>query len=258
MMKRFTAAIFAVMFALTLSLTVSAATDISRIFLLDAANFLTDSEETRLADEMVEFSNYTGWNVGIVTTAHDLSDNAAIMISEDYYDNAFGINTDGVLLLMDSANGNYVLHVVAANSVRASISTKDAQNITDHIKTSFEKYDEYQTASLFLDYCKLYHDGGSLPKTSSSLNIELALVFFAFAVAAAIITGSVIWQRYNKHPKISAVAYLNQNTVNIYTRSDRFVREYTTRTRRSNSTGGGGGGHHGGGHHGGGGSRGHR
>jgi uncharacterized protein len=225
------------------------------VFLADYADFLTPDEEESLFGQMESTAAATGWKVGVVSTAEDYSDAGVIRAAEKYFDDCFGVNADGVLLLMDSANGNYVLHVLAANGAKKYISTEDSIRIFEHIKPSFERYDEYQTASIFLNDAILYRNGNSLPRET---NLETAFFFLIAAIIAVAVTAGIVWSRYHAHPKISAAAYLNRGSVNFYNRSDRFVREYTTRTRNSSSSSGRGGGHHGGGHHGGGGGRGHR
>ncbi|MDR0904523.1 MAG: TPM domain-containing protein [Ruminococcus sp.] len=239
---------------LTANVAVYAYENNDDVYLNDTADFLTADEEEQLFDFMVTTAEATGWKIGVVSTAEDYSDNGVIRAAENYFDSYFGSSADGVLLLMDSANGNYVLHIVAANGARKYISNSDAIRIFEHIKPSFEAYDEFRTAATFLDDAINYRNGKKLPR---QVNIEIAFFFLIAAIAAAAITAGVVWHRYHKHAKISATAYLNKGSINIYNRSDRFVREYTTRTRNSSDSSGGGG-HHGGGSHGGGGGRGSR
>ena len=91
-------------------------------------------------------------------------------------------------------------------------------------------------------------------------NITMLLAGMATGAIAAAIGIAIVLSRYKFHHAPTANCYLNSNTINIYRRQDRFVREYTTRTRIDSDSGGsGGGGHsHGGSSHGGGGSGGRR
>jgi uncharacterized membrane protein YgcG len=120
-----------------------------------------------------------------------------------------------------------------------------------------EVYEGYDYSSDYGGY------SGSVGSGDLDAFFNVILTVFIIAVVATGIAAGTVWSAYHKHAKISAVAYLKQDSVNIYNRSDRFVREYTTRTPRSNGSSGGGGGggrsfHSGGGHHGGGSGRGRR
>ncbi|MDR0974556.1 MAG: TPM domain-containing protein [Ruminococcus sp.] len=259
-MKKLSAVFTAVLIVLLFigSFTVSAYENNDNVLLLDTpeADFLTAPEEEELFRQMVSFSEATGWKVGVVATAKDYSDAGVVRAAESYFDDYFGVSADGVLLLMDSANGNYVIHILAANGARKYISDSDSVRIFDHIKRYFENYDELNTATTFLDDALRLRGGGSAPR---NINTNIALTFLIAAAVLTIISGAVVWNRYHAHPKISATAYLNHSSLNIYSRSDRFIREFTTRTSNSSSSSGGGSRHHsGGGHHGGGGGRGHR
>ncbi|MDR0987689.1 MAG: TPM domain-containing protein [Ruminococcus sp.] len=242
------------------------------LYLADNADFLTGEEEDEIIVHMSLLADVTGWNVGIVSTAEDYTDAEVIEASEKHYDDRFGIDSTGVLLLMDSANGNYVLHMVVANGARSYISDSDVLDIVADIIPSFEDYDERMTVLTFLSDCQIYYEGETLDSykisgssdytdygyisSSREINTDAAFAFFIIAIIATVVTALVVWNRYHKHSKISAAAYLNKSSLNIYNRSDRFVRETTTKTRNSSDSGGSSS--HGGGHHGGGGSRGHR
>ena len=81
----------------------------------------------------------------------------------------------------------------------------------------------------------------------------LALIAGLIAAGIAIL---IVYNRYKFHYAPSANHYLNKDKVRFYNRQDRFIREFTTRTR-IDSGGSSGGKSHGssGGHHHGGGSR---
>lgn len=271
MLKRFAALIAcaATVFFVSTEAVIPAEAATAKAVILDTAGFIPDSQEPDLLTAMQAVADETGWNIGVVSTALDVSNYDGIENADDYYDEFFGVNSSGILYYMDSANHNYFLHFAVEGNARDVITDAYVDRISDAVVYEFEDYREADSVYTFLEMVTTrYRDPtGSLSSySSSSFDVDAAFETLGFLVVVALIATGIaaitVWNRYHKHAKINAAAYLKQGSINIYNRSDRFIRQYTTRTRRSdNSSGGSHGGHshHSGGHrHGGGGVRGRR
>ncbi|MDR0943261.1 MAG: hypothetical protein LBM41_01900 [Ruminococcus sp.] len=273
-MKKILSILFAVMLIAGLSVPVSAYKNTDTVIIRDDADFLTDEEEEKLFVVMYNFSDTYDICLEFKTTARDFSDSAVIKNAENTFDEDFGIDADGALFLIDSANGNWVDHFVLANGVDDMVSDKALDYIIYAVEDPIIDYDEYRAAILWVSWLDDIYSGENTYESkdydfvnhsqydsryANSMDLEVLGFGIVFAIISGLITFGVIWSRYHQHSKPTAALYLDTDSINIYNRSDVFVREYTTRTYHSSGgSGGGGGGRHGGGHHGGGGSRGHR
>jgi hypothetical protein len=250
---------------------------------------------------MVKVSEANDINLEFITTAEDFTNDEIIAYAESNYDYDFGADSNGSLFIIDSANGNWVDHFVLAGSLNDLVSDAELKSIITTVEQPIIDYDEHGAALSWVFWVDMQYGGTVVNEISNTpiednyeytewtvwdeigfffsdvryaigdffyniffpdhINLEIAFAFALMGLIGGIITFAIIWERYKKHAKVSAVHYLDKNTVNIYSRSDRFVREYTTRTVHSDDSSGGGG-HggrsHGGGSHGGGGSRGRR
>jgi uncharacterized membrane protein YgcG len=296
-MKRIVSILLALIVISVFGVSVSAYENTDKVMLFDGADFLSDAEEESLFEVMVKVSDAYDLNLEFITTAEDFTDEEIIAYAESNYDYDFGIDSNGSLFLIDSANGNWVDHFVLAGEVDDKVSDDQLRDIIKEVEQPIIDYDEHTAALRWLFWLDTIYGGVVVNEISNTpvedyssdytdyeytifdeigfffngiayaiedffyfdhINLDTLVVFAVFGLVGGIITFSVIWNRYKKHAKVSAVHYLDKNSVNIYTRSDRFVREFTTRTVHESSSSSGGGGSHGGGHHGGGGSRGRR
>jgi uncharacterized membrane protein YgcG len=299
-MKKMISVLLTVVLLLSFGVSVSAYENTEKVMLFDGADFLSDAEEENLFDLMLSVSNAYDLNLEFITTAEDFTDEEIIAYAESNYDYDFGIDSNGSLFLIDSANGNWVDHFVLAGEVDDKVSDDQLDSIIKQVEQPIIDYDEHTAGIRWLLWLDTIYGGVVMDQINASIdeqygdepyeetigdkisyffwdigynletffdnifnfshiNLDTLFAFGVLALIGGIVTFVVIWQRYKKHAKVSAVHYLDKNSVNIYNRSDRFVREFTTRTVHSDSSSSGGGGRsHGGGHHGGGGSRGRR
>lgn len=264
MKKLFAVLAAAVISAAAAVLPVSAAESI----IDDKAGLYTQSELSELEAKQQEISDLTGWNIAVVTTDTGFGTNLsrAIRYAENYYDDHFGIDSSSIVYLIDLD----WRHVAMNGDVLNYFNTSRLDTMQDECEVKYKNYDDVGNLETFYYYLEYYYNHGTVAYDS-----EIApkgaffyfnySIFFAIMFAgtiAALISIAIVLSRYKFHHAPTANCYLNSNTINIYRREDRFVREYTTRTRIDSDSGGGGG-HsgggrsHGGSHHGGG-SRGGR
>lgn len=234
----------------------------------DKAGLYTQSELSKLEAKQQTVSDLTGWNIAVVTTNTGFGSNLtrAASYAEDYYDEHFGRNSSSVVYLIDLD----WRHVVIDGDVRNYINTIRLDTMQDECEIKYKKYDDVGNLETFYYYLEYYYNNGTVEYDSEigSKGIFFDFdftIFLASMIAGAIAAAigiAIVLSRYKFHHAPTANCYLNSNTINMYRRQDRFVREYTTRTRIDSGGSGGGGhsggsSHHGGIHHGGG-SRGGR
>jgi uncharacterized membrane protein YgcG len=259
-MKKFSVIILFVIM-LTGILSISAAAEGEKIFLLDEANFFSDSEEESLRTSMNTTANDVGWNIVILSYEGDYSESEAKALLDAAYNEKFG-STPGAGYIMTTEVGkpagqnDYQIYVETYGGVDFS-----SESFLDRVEDRFLDYQEYASAKAFLAGCVPYTGSGS--SAGSGFYVDITRIIYPGLIYAAIpscICIAVVIARYKSHPRISATRYLDQNETRFYRREDNFVREYTTRTHIDRSSGGsrGGGGRRSGGGFSGGGRSGRR
>lgn len=224
----------------------------AEILFMDNADLYNTGEEALLRQKMTEFTEETGWNIGIVTATNDFySESSAGTAAEKYYDDAFGADSSGVLYLCDVG----YRYIVIAGDARKYIVGPRFSKMLESVNDKYMDYDDMGSADKFISFSEKYYRQGEGSFYIGGENIALALVLFA---ASVIIIFFIIKHSYSKYPAPSASLYIDNKTVDIYRRMDTFLRQFVTRTSNSSSGGGHGGGGFSGGHHGGGGAGGHR
>lgn len=242
----------------------------------DKAGLYTQSELSKLEAKQQAVSDLTGWNIAVVTTDTGFGTDGAraMRYAEDYYDEKFGSNSSSVVYLIDLDYRHFAMD----GDVLNYFNSKRLDKMIDACEDEYFDYDDVGNLEKFYYYLEYYYNQGTVaydsdigakgesfvPKDGISIeyNMTMLLSGMAAGAIAAAIGIAIVLSRYKFHHAPTANCYLNSNTINMYRRQDRFVREYTTRTR-IDSGGSGGGGHsgghsHGGSHHGGGGHGGRR
>ena len=252
-LRIFCTAIFAAIFVMLLG-GINASAD---VYFSDEAGLYSEEDKSMILERMESCSDETGWNIGIATTLYGTgSQSGASRLADSYYEKAFGANSSGALYLCD-IDYRYVTVYGSANDY---IYGSRLNRMLDKINDYYMDYDDLNAALAFISAVESAAKGGS--SYYGSLNSEYIFPAVICALLAAVICIIVVFTRYRKYEKVSAVSYIRDGSVNITGRSDRFVREYLIRTDNgpNGGRGGHGGGYHGGGggHHGGGGRGGRR
>lgn len=261
----------AIVYAAAAGLPVSAAESIIE----DMAGLYSESQLEELREKQQAVSDLTGWNIAVVTSGVGFGTDGATAMryAEDYYDNTFGSDSSSIVYLIDLDYRHFAMDGDLLNYFNTSRLDK---MITECNKKYFD-YDDMGHLETFYYYLEYYYGQGTVPYDSNvgskgkdyvpvsaddiAMKYTMILSGIVAGIIAAAIGIAIVLNRYKFHHAPTANCYLNSNTINIYRRQDRFVREYTTRTRIESDSGGssGGGGHSfGGSSHGGGGSGGRR
>ena len=211
----------------------------------DYDDSLTDSEEATVNDAIEEAASKYEMNVCIVIT-DDIGGKSAMNYADDFYDDLFGIDTDGVLLLIN--NDTKTDWISTSGSAIKKYDDHDIQQMFDNITPKL-KGNDYKGASLaFVDSLGNNYNWFSAIGISLLISAVIAIIICLFIVS-----------RYKLHKSISATNYVCTNKTQMHESRDDFIREYITKVRIENDNNGGGGGRtsthrsSGGGTHGGGG-----
>lgn len=213
--------------------TISASFNGNMVYDLD--NSLTESEEEIVNKAIKEATDKYKMNIGIVIT-DDLKGKSPMNYADDFYDELFGINTDGILLLIN--NDTKINLISTSGSAIKKYRDSDIQHMLDDITPKLQKND-YEGASLaFIESLKYSY--------SKSYNWLSALgISFLISAAVSTVIGLIIVSQYKMHKTISATNYICENKTKMLERRDDFIREYVTKVKidTDNNVGGFGGGH---------------
>lgn len=216
--------------------------------LYDLDDSLTQSEEQLLEDKMHECSDKLGINIAIVITS-DKENKSSMAYADDYYDKLFGINTQGILFMIDNEDRD---HWISTSGDAPKYTIKRYQ---PYIDTIFDDITPDLRADRYYETCNVFLDG--VQKYSNKKLINTVAVSAVISLVISAVTYLIISSGYKKQKKYSARNYTASNQSEFTEKSDIFIREYTRKVKieTNSSSGSHGSGHisSGGGHHGGGG-----
>lgn len=215
----------------------------------DAADLLTDAEESALLEQIEELENATGWMIFVLTTA-DAGGRSSQAYADDYVD-THAFEQDGVCYLIDMDNRE-----VAISTTGKAISVINDNAVEDILDAGYGRLSSENYSGCFRNMMEETLDcyKSSLPGLSV-IDIVVALIA---ALAAGGITGGVIIGSYRLKFDSYYYDYKKNSRVHLVEKEDRLVNEFVTHHHiersSSGSSGSGstthkssGGGTHGGG-----------
>lgn len=250
----------------------------------DLDDSLTQSEEEKAAARIAEAVKYTDFSICVVITdniGEDKSDREVIDYADVYYENYCGINTDGILLLLNndtkydwiSTSGNCIdMFYYNIDPIFDNIYDYIVDGEFDRAIINFCSSVEYYSNQDYVYYSDYGDDYSGFSDEYGDYYInDISWHFFGFMyilpfaviviIIVIVILKSVIKSNYTIKKNKNAQPYQLKNSLSFSQKSDTYIRTYTTRTRVSSSSSsgrsGGGRSHRssGGGRHGGGGRR---
>lgn len=221
---------------LAAAMTVSASA--YNITVRDDADFFTDEEEAQIIGKAESVSEKGGWNVLILTAEGDVG-KPVVRFADDSYEAENGVNASGVCIVLNSDNPDTSEPDVYLGTYGSAIELITDSRIESFLDDCFYYYDNYEEAQCVLtglDSLSRFIEEG--PDNSTSIGSLVMGVIFGLVIAA--ITCGCIASSYKFHGTVSANAYLDSNSVNMYRKTDMFMRETHTRRKIESSSGGGG------------------
>lgn len=270
------------------------------VYLCDEGDKLTGTAFQDVFSMLEDTAEETGMNLGVWVGSEPMGESATIAFCDDTYDQLFGINTDGVFLYLDLSGESDLFDYISTSGKGQFYYTNS--NEYDRIDDIFSDMNPYlprgeeDVPSAISEFCfnlKYYAEKGAPSDTYYTYNADnnmylimengvvkevaelpeeytavmswgmIALIAVVIGFVSGGVSLIVIRMRYRFKTAGSMQHYLEQGNIRYSNRTDRFLRQYRTRTRISSdsSSGGGGGGgggsshsSSGGGSHGGGGN----
>lgn len=220
--------------------------------ILDDYNYLTPSEEKEIISAARSFSDRSNFNIIFVLTdeiGSDKSDRGTMNYADDRYDELCGINTDGILLLIN--NDTKYDWISTSGSCINYYSDNRINRIFDRIYDDIVAGDYCSACLGFVDKCEYYYDQGKANNQvgfeSGDGYIELDFMMYAeplvvmliiVAIAAAI-AYNVITSPY-KLKKAQTTNYTVPGSLLLSINTTASKGIITTRTYSPRSSGGGG------------------
>lgn len=244
-MKRVFSVFLALILCAMLAVSVSAA-QLPR--LVDAADLLSDSQETELLQRLDRVSQELQCDVVIVTmeSLGGYTPEQVAYACYDQYEFGYGGNRDGVLLLLSMAERDWM--ILCNGFADIAITQSESDDMGDQIVEELSA-GEYMEAFLeFVSLCQYEIDG---ERNGFPFNFGLSLLIslvIGFAVAF-IATGVMRSQLKSVRSQTGAREYTKPGSMQLTRSTDLFLYRTLDRTRKpqqtsSGSRGGGGGGRH--------------
>ena len=219
----------------------------------DFADLLTDTEETDLYNEAMDYIKNTNYDLAIVTI-NENPKKSEVEYADDFYDyNNFGLTDtrDGLVLLIDMDNRQ--LYISTTGYAIKMYDDNRIEGILDSGYSYIKQEMYYNTLSEMIKTLKVYYDKG-YPASNSNLNIDsngnvsyIKYISYPLVIIlSSIITLIISLILYNmsrlKIKVLSTVSYLKNK--NLSTKEDHLYNTIVThhlRSSDSSSSGGGGG-----------------
>lgn len=269
MIKKITASVLGAIFALVLTAAVFA-DSYPIVKTVDDYGYLTAEEIADITEAAEVFAQKSGFNIVICITddiGQPKTDRQTVEYADLMYEDLCGINTDGILLLIN--NDTEYDYISTSGACINYYSDYRIEQILDSIYYYITDRDFGRAAIKFIDSIEHYYDMGKANNQREFLGREVEfedffgtlfiLLIFSGFVGMFIFLGNL--KKY-KLEKPSMAFYINRNSLKFSSFADIFLGNFTNRIyspRSSGSSSGGRSGHSsthrssGGGRHGGGG-----
>lgn len=284
-----------IIFTAILPLTVKAEKDFSNCKIYDEYGLFKESKLDELDSLLKQTAEEIDMYVAVYISKTNLTDTQTEVFAEDYYEELFGENTDGLFFYMDLSGGVPAYDYISTSGKGAlvytdykndgennvidkifdqlyifmpssgeEIKSADIESVIEEFCRQLEKYAETGAERFYYSYDSadgkyIYQSGGKVV-VSTHKPLFVMLKYLPAGIIAGILTAIVMFfsikSTYKFKKSCNSDVYIERNETNFTERQDRFIRKYTTKTKIQSSSSGGS--HHSGGssHHSGGGSHG--
>ena len=226
------------------------------VLLHDLDDSLETEEEAVILTDLMEAVRDKNFSIGILITddvGEDKSDYGIMDFTDIYYEQYCGMDTDGVLLLINNDN-KYDWLTTSGRCIDVFYGKDDkifdalydylvdgnynyaCQRFVQEVKLcSEESYDDYDN-----DFFDDYHISGTISFSSDDFEglISLVLICGIFAITGIAIFSGIINNSYKMKKNVTAANYKLINSLVFSQKTDTFIRTYTTRRTVSSSSSG--------------------
>lgn len=246
--KKIITVLFALITCIATAIPAFAAEDMPR--LVDNADILTESEESKLLSGLDEVSERQKLDV-VIVTVNTLDGKTPEKYAEDFYDdNSYGFseNKDGILLLVSMEDRDW--YITAVGYGITAFTDAGRKYIADKIVPDLGDGNYAEAFTAFTRQCDDFitqarsgkaYDVGNLPKEPFSVLENLLIALVIGLVAALIITG--IMRRSLKSVQFQPAAgcYIKKDSLQVTESRDLYLYTDLKRRRRpkeNNNSGG--------------------
>lgn len=245
-MKKFLASITAFLIAITMTMPVMAKEETPER-VVDGADILTDTEESKLLKIVDEISERQDFDI-VILTADGIGNNDAEAFAEDFYDYN-GYKADGIIFFIDMNERDWVISACGYGIEAFTDAGRDyiSEQVIDDLKAG----NYYDTFVTFAKLCDEFinqadngdpYDVGNLPKGSFPALKYIVVALIVGFVISGIINLSLRAQLKSVRPNNQAADYVIPGSMNVTGRNDMFLYRKVTSVRKAESSSGGRGG----------------
>ena len=251
-LRKLTVCIIAALAAVVALCITAFADDTGRICeLIDDADLFSGSETEDLCGRMQSTAEKTGLNIIIMTTddvGSSKSDAAVVDMCDVKYEDICGMNTDGVLFLINLDTRYHYLST--SGSAINYFSDYRIDKLYDYITSDMRSGNYYGVAKTFLRTTESYFDNGKVNEQQEVLGSEVDMRAFRKALIKyllitgfiSVIAGFIIFAAISSKMKLqrpSARQYILKNSLKFNVKQDNYIGTFTERrySPRSSSSG---------------------
>lgn len=248
MKKKIITALIALIVVATTAAPVFAAGSLPR--LVDAADLLSDSEESTLLAKLNEISERQQADI-VVVTVDTLDGKTPMEYADDFYDDngyGFGADKDGVLLLVSMEDRDWWMSTTGYGIT--AITDAGIEYISDKFLSDLSDGDYAEAFTTYAGLCDDFftrakdgapYDVGNLPKEpfkpGKSLLIALGIGFVIALIVTGVMKGKLKTARFRP----SADSYIKTNSMHVTQSRDLFLYTHVDRRERPKETSSSGG-----------------
>ena len=218
---------------------VLAAKDLPR--LVDEADLLSDSEETKLLDRLDEISERQQTDI-VVVTQKSLNGKSPMESADDFYDQkgyGYGAGKDGILFLISMEERDW--YISTGGFGITAVTDAGLEYMSDQFLEDLGEGEYAAAFTRFAELCDDYltqaragtpYDAGHLPKEPFAYIVWLLAAAGTGFVTALIVTGSMKRKLRTVHSQPAADSYVEKGSMKLTKEKDLFLYRHIERRER--------------------------
>ena len=238
-------------------LTTPCVDEVEKVY--DFADLLTDEEEDKLYQEVIDYINLTNYDLALVTTNENLK-SSPMAYADDFYDyNKFGITStrDGLIILIDMQNRElyisttgYAIKMYSDERLGIREEFYGTNSVLDNGYDYIKQEDYYNTFSSMIKRLIDYYQLG-FPDTNANLEIDenghphyikkmpYSMIFIISTIITTIVALVTYFKSRLKIKVGSIISYMKDKQIKV--KEDQLVNTIVTHHLRASDSSSGGG-----------------